>query len=326
MAFDVTFLDGYFITTDGTFVIATELLDPTQVDPRRYGSAEADPDPITGVEALNEELYAIGRHSIQIFRNVGGTVFPFQVIKGATVPFGCISAYAKCRVIDSIAFVGGGREEPLGVFVLAGGTAQRISTREIEDLFEGVDESLIELEARRFGEDDHLILHTPNASAMLKIRTASEIGGRLWTILHSGRFGPYRLRHSVWDGVRHVVGDLSSAKLGVLSESVVTHFGGRADWQFDAGLLFNEGRSLIIQEIELFGQFPVDAASTIFLSVTRDGELWSNEIARPFAGVRGERAIWRPNVRMPVMSGMRFRGSSRVAIARCEVMGEGLAV
>lgn len=326
LAYDVTFLDGYFLTTDGEFIVTTELLDPTQVDPQKYGSAEADPDPVTGVEALNEELYAIGRHSIQIFRNVGGLGFPFQVIKGATIPFGCISAHAKTRVIDSIAFVGGGREEPLGVFVLTGGTAQRISTREIEDLLEGVDETLIELEARRFGEDDHLIVHTPNVSAMLKIRTASEIGGKLWTVLHSGRFGAYRLRHAVWDGTRHVVGDLTSNKLGVLSEATDKHFGDRAEWQFDAGLLFNEGRGLILHEVELFGQFPLGEPSTVFLSVTRDGEVWSNEVARNLLGLRDQRCIWRPSTRMPYQSGMRFRGTGRVSIARCEVQGEPLAV
>jgi hypothetical protein len=261
-----------------------------------------------------------------VFRNVGGLGFPFQVVKGATVPFGCISAAAKCRVIDSFAFVGGGREEPLGVFVLSGGTAQRISTREIEDLLEGVDESLIELEARRFGEDDHLILHTPNVSAMLKIRTSSEIGGRLWTVLKSGRFGPYRLRYAVWDGTRHVVGDLASNKLGVLSDDVATHFGDRAEWQFDAGLLFNDGRGLIISEVELFGQFPLGEPSTVFLSVTRDGEVWSNEVPRNLVGLRDQRCIWRPSVRMPYQSGMRFRGTGRVSVARCEVQGEPLTV
>lgn len=323
-ALDVAWSAGYFITTDGTSIVVTELLDPTQVDPIRYGSAESDPDAITGVMVLNQEVYAMGRNTIQVFRNVGGLNFPFQVIQGATVPFGCISAHAKCRVIDTIAFVGGDREEPLGVFVLTGGTAQRISTREIEELLNGVDESLIELETRRFGEDDHLILHTPQASAMLKIRTSSEIGGRFWTILHSGRRKQYRMRHAVWDGVRHVVGDTDSNALGVLSDTIADHFGTRTDQWFDAGLLFNEGRGLIINELELFGQFPLGRPSNVFLSITRDGEVYSNEANRALTGQREQRCIWRPNVRMPYISGLRFRFTDRVAIARCEAMAEGL--
>lgn len=322
---DLAWIDGYFATTDGEFVIVTELLDPSQIDPLKYGSAEADPDPITGVEVLNEELYALGRNSIQVFRNVGGIGFPFQVIKGATIPFGCISAHAKARVIDTIAFVGGGREEPLGVFVLTGGTAQRISTREIEELFIGVDESLIELEARRFGEDDHLILHTPNGSAMLKVRAASEIGGRVWSYLHSGRKGAYRLRYAVWDGTRHVVGDYTSNALGVLSDEIAEHFGQKTEQWFDAGLLFNDGRGIIVQEIELFGQFPLGRPSNVFLSATRDGQVYSNEVSRNLVGLREQRCIWRPCVRMPYISGWRFRFTDRVAIARCEVQAEPLA-
>lgn len=322
---DLTFLDGYFVTTDGEFIIVTELLDPTQIDPLKYGSAEADPDPVTGVEVLNEELYAIGRNSIQVFRNVGGLGFPFQVIKGSAIPFGCISAHAKCRVIDTVAFVGGGREEPLGVFVVTGGTAQRISTREIEELFVGVEETLIELESRRFGEDDHLIVHTPNASAMLKIRTASEIGGRLWTFLYSGRQGPYRLRHAVWDGARHTVGDFTSNALGVLTDTAADHFGQKTDQWFDAGLLFNEGRGIIVQELELFGQYPIGRPSNVFVSVTRDGQVYSNEVSRAMLGLREQRCILRPGVRLPYISGWRFRFTDRVAVARCEVQAEPLS-
>lgn len=323
---DLAWIDGYFVTTDGTSIVVTELLDPTQIDPLKYGSAEADPDPVTGLEVINEELYGFGRNTIQVFRNVGGVGFPFQVIKGATIPYGCISAYAKCRALDTVAFVGGGREEPLGVFVIAGGSAVRVSSGEIDDLLEGVPESLIELEARRFGDDVHLVLHTPTVSAMLILETASDLGGKIWTILHSGRLGPYRPRHAIWDGSRHVCGDLQSAALGVMTRDVSSHFGQATEWRFDAGLLFNEGRGFIMQELELFGQFPLDRPSSIFLSVTRDGEVWSNEVSRKLIGLREQRCIWRPGVRLPDLVGLRFRGTDTVAIARCEVQGEPLGV
>jgi hypothetical protein len=38
-------IDSFFMTTDGTYVIVTELSDPMQVKPLKYGSAEEDPDP-----------------------------------------------------------------------------------------------------------------------------------------------------------------------------------------------------------------------------------------------------------------------------------------
>lgn len=325
-ALDLTWIDGYFVTTDGTSLVVTELLDPTQVDPLKYGSAEADPDPVTGVEVINEELYGFGRNTIQVFRNVGGLGFPFQVIKGATIPYGCISPYAKVRVLETVAFVGSGREEPLGIFIIAGGSAVRISTGEIDDLLEGVPESLIELEARRFGDDVHLVVHTPDVSAMIILETASEIGDKVWTILHSGRFGPYRPRHALWDGTRHVCGDLVSGALGVMTRDTAAHFGQTTDSRFDVGLMFNDGKAFILQELELFGQFPLGRPSTVFVSVTRDGEVWSNEVAIRLVGLREQRAILRPGIRVPMALGMRFRFAEPVAIARCEVQGEPLAV
>lgn len=69
---DLTWLGGYFITTDGRFIVVSELNNATAIDPLKYGEPESDPDPTTGVLALNEELLAFGRHSIQVFRNVGG--------------------------------------------------------------------------------------------------------------------------------------------------------------------------------------------------------------------------------------------------------------
>jgi hypothetical protein len=321
---DVAWIDGYFALTDGEFPIVTDLLDPTSIDPLRYGSAETDPDPVTGVENMNEEMVVVGRHTIQFFQNAGTQGFPFRNVRGSAIPFGCVGPNAKCQIGGTLAFVGSGRMEPLGVFVVSGGTAVRISTREIEELFEGVDEALIEVEARRFGEDDHLIVHTPDASAMMKIRTTVQAQTRLWTILHSGRFDGYRPRRAVWDGSRHVVGDCESSALGVLSDSITEHFGEIAEWQFDVGLLYNAGTGLVLEEIELTGQFPLDRESTVFLSVTRDGEVWSNEVARRMQGYRGERCLWRPQVRMPAMSGARFRGNGRVSIARCDINGEAL--
>jgi len=46
---DVVWVDGYFMTTDGEFLIVTELSDPTQVNPLKYGSSEIDPDPVVGL-------------------------------------------------------------------------------------------------------------------------------------------------------------------------------------------------------------------------------------------------------------------------------------
>ncbi len=87
-------MDGYFLSTDGEFLIVTELNDPTQVNPLKYGSSEADPDPVNAVLKLRNEVYAINRNTIEVFDNAGGDLFPFQRIEGAQIQKGAIGTFA----------------------------------------------------------------------------------------------------------------------------------------------------------------------------------------------------------------------------------------
>lgn len=321
---DLAWLGGYFITTDGSLVVVTDLNNPSSVDPLKYGSAESDPDDITGLETLGEELIAFGRHSTQFFRNVGGTGFPFQAVVGATIPYGCVSARAKCRVANTIAFVGGGRDEPLGVFVLAGGTAVRISDEEIEQrLNNSSSETAITMERRSFGHEEQVIVHLEDCSLALSVRGSEIAEDGLWHVLESRR-GRYRPRNAVLYQGRHFVGDFESKALGVLDDAITAHFGEEPHWSFDVGLLYQQEGGAIVREVEITGQFPA-SPTAVFFSMTYDGETWSREVARHLTGSRGERVLWRPNVRMPRLMGARFRGSSKVAIARCDVAGEPLA-
>jgi len=94
LVLDVIWIDGYFMTTDGENIVVTELSDPTQVNPLKYGSAEVDPDPVVALLKLRNEAYVVGRHTIEIFDNVGGDFFPFQRIDGAQVPKGAVGTHA----------------------------------------------------------------------------------------------------------------------------------------------------------------------------------------------------------------------------------------
>jgi hypothetical protein len=126
-------IDGYTMTTDGTSIVVTELNDPTSVLPLKYGSAEEDPDMVTGLIKARNEAYALGGNTIQVFQNVGGNGFPFAPVKGASIPVGCVGPQAKCLFGDSFAFVGSARNEAIGVYLAGSGSATRISSRAIDD-------------------------------------------------------------------------------------------------------------------------------------------------------------------------------------------------
>ncbi len=110
---DFIWIDGYFMTTDGNSLVVTELNDPTSVNPLKYGSSEADPDSIKGLLKLRNEAYAINRYTIEVFDNVGGSLFPFQRVAGAMIHRGAIGTYAACvlplTTFVCVAFLGGAR-------------------------------------------------------------------------------------------------------------------------------------------------------------------------------------------------------------------------
>lgn len=330
---DLIWIDGYFLTTDGTSVVVTELKDPTQVHPMKYGSAEEDPDAITGLIKVRNEAYVLGRHSIQVLRNVGGGGFPFQTVRGATIPIGCVSPTAKCLFADSFAFVGSARGEALGIYVAGSGTASKISDRAIDDELAAVgDPSGIILENRSWRGERRLLIHLPGKTLQFQANASRDLEAPVWTVLHSGRGETYRLRNAVLAHGKIFVGDTQSAAIGELTEKVSTHFGEPAEYGFDVGLLYGDGKSFLLKSVELIGlpgRAPAGVEGRIFMSMTRDGETFSVERPIPTgkAGQRGLRLIWRPRAHVRQWVGLRFRGydAAMPGFAACEVDAEPLA-
>jgi hypothetical protein len=311
---DLLWIDGYFMTTDATSVIVTELNDPTSVLPLKYGSAEEDPDMVTGLIKLRDEPYVCGSFTIQVFQNVGGNGFPFAPVKGATIPVGCIGPSAKCLFADSFAFVGSARNEAIGVYVAGSGSATRISTRWVDDeLAKVTDPASIVLENRSSRAERRLLVHLPDKTLMFLANASRTLEAPVWVVLQSGLSQRYRPRNAVNAYNKSIVGDADSAALGVLSDEVSTHFGEPVQWRFDAGPLYNEGKGGIVVKAELIGlpgRAPAGEEPTMFMSMTRDGQTFSAERVLPM-GERGQRSLrmqWRPRAEFRTWIGFRFRG------------------
>jgi hypothetical protein len=115
---DVVWVDGYFMTTDGEFLVVTDIGNPLSINPLKYGSSELDPDPVVALLKSRNEVYAVNRHTIEVFDNVGGSNFPFQRLDGAQIMRGAIGTNACCVFGDEgIAFLGGGRNEPPSIYL-----------------------------------------------------------------------------------------------------------------------------------------------------------------------------------------------------------------
>lgn len=333
---DAMYLDGRFITTDGSYIVLTELSDPYAVDPLKYGSAEVSPDAILGLAHIRGEMFAIGSDTIENFRNVGGAGFPYQRNPGALIPKGAVGTKAFCYFLDTFAFVGSAPNEAPSVYLAGGGQAIPISTPDIDRELAALTDSqlaLIEIEARQEEGEQRLIIHLPTKSLMFLQQASKEAGEPIWCQLSAGILNDqaYPLRHLTLTESGWIGGD-SAGRLGILDNSIETIFGDERGWRFDTLLVYNQAKGAIITCLELIGltgRAPFGEVPVAFLSITTDGETWGQErmIETGRFGQREKRCQWRPGRRFRNYCGLRFRGAGngRQAWARLEADIEGLA-
>ena len=336
-ALTVVWVDGYFMTTDGEFLVVTELLDPFAVNPLKYGSSEADPDPVVQLIKLRNEIYALNRNTIEVFTNVGGDLFPFQRQESAQIQKGCVGTFACCEYMATVAFLGSGRNESPGVYLAVNANAIKISTQEIDQLLLAYSEAELALavfEARNDRSHDLLYVHLPDRTLVYDGGASKEMQSPVWHCLTTSvvDFAQYRGRDFLWCYDAWQVADPASTALGVLSRDVATHWGATVRWEFATAIVYNEGRGAIVAGLELValtGSAAFGANPTIGTSYTLDGVNWSQErfINAGVAGDRAKRLAWFRQGNMRNWRAQRFRGTSSgpVVVARLEAALEPLA-
>ena len=335
---DVIFIDGYFMTTDGEFLVVTELNDPFAVDPLKYGSSEINPDPILALLKVRNEAYAMNRYTIEVFANVGTSGFPFQRISGAQIEKGVVGRDACTVFMDAVVFVGSGFNEAIGVYIAAkGGGSTKISTREIDDILAGYTEAELQnliLTTRVDRNHQHLHIRMPNGATFVFDQAASQaLQNPIWFQLSSDQAGgAYRATDIIWCYDKWNVADTVSNKLGYLTPEISTHWDEKVRWEFTTLLIYNEGKGAIVHELELValtGRTALGDDPRISAEYTLDGLSWSQPktIAAGKEGDRGKRLRWLSQGKMQNFRGQRFRGNSDafMSIARLEARLEPLA-
>lgn len=347
VALSVIFVDGYFMTTDGEFLVVTELNDPTQVDPLKYGSAEQDPDRIMRLLKVRNEPAAVGRYTIEWFVNQGSEGFPFTRVDGALVTKGAIGADACCvhglEAGDLIAFVGGGKSdsgpEPPSVYLASNASCLRIATQEIDTILQEYTETELSqfccVESRIDRGHEWLYVHLPDRTLVYDGAASRQVGEPVWFVLSSSldadAFERYRARSFVWAYDRWNVADPTRPGIGYLTRESSEHYGDKVGWEFHTGLMQNQSKGGQIHELELIsltGRVALGADPIITTAYSIDGETWSTE--RPiYSGRRGQRnkrLVWRSLGLWRTYRIHRFRGDtqSHLSFIRLEVTAEGL--
>jgi hypothetical protein len=333
---DVVWVDGYFMSTDGEFLIVTELNNPFAIDPLKYGSSEVDPDPVLGLLKVRDEVYALNRYTIEVFDNVGGENFPFERIDGAQIQKGALGTHTACIFADAIAFLGSGRNEAPSIYLGANGNAQPLATREIDEVLAQYSEATLAgaiLEARSDKGHQHLWVRLPDRTLVYDLAASQLVEEPVWFTLTSGLegFAAYPAAFLVRCYDRWLFGNPASSQIGALDDTVSTQFGADAQWEFSTSILYNEGNGAIIHELELValtGSVAADDDPTICTSFTVDGQTWSQEryIQAGRRGQRAKRLVWLQQGWMDHWRVQRFRGDSRAHLSflRLEARVEGL--
>jgi hypothetical protein len=332
---DAIFIAGYWMFTDGTFIAVTDLNDPLSVNPLRYGSSEVDPDPVVALKRIRDEAYAVNRFTIEGFRNVGGVGFPWQVIQGSQIMRGAVGRTAVCVFESALAFVGGGRDEGVSVYLGENGDSLAIASREIEQILEEytTDElAQIVLEPRVMRGHKLLYLHLPDKTLLYDATASVAVEEPAWCVLQSGLTpGRYRMWGFCLYANKWIAGDPEASRYGLLSQEVMTHWAELLQWEFGVPALYNDGNPAIIHEMELValpGRVALGDDPVIWTSSSKDGVTWTAErsIKAGKIGDRTKRLVWLGQGMVDNWRVQRFRGTSDapLSFARLEARVEPL--
>lgn len=334
---DFIWVDGYFMSTDGEFICVTELTDPFSVLPAKYGSSEADPDPIVALLKLHNEPTALNRYTMQTLSNSGGNGFPFTQVDGALVSKGVVGTNACCVFVDNIALLGSGRNEAVSVYLASNGQYARIATREIDLILADYNEltlSRVKVETQVDKGHTLLFIHLPDKTLVYDAAATKVAEQPVWYVLCSGLdIAQYRARNLVWCFNKWLVGDPQSVKIGYLTTDTSTHWDGTIGWEFSTIIIYNASKGAIFHELELValtGRVDFGREAMISTRYSLDGELWSQPkfILAGRRGERQKRLVWLQQGSMKNWRVQKFNGTSdsRMSIARLEAQLEALTV
>ena len=134
----VTSIDGYFVFTredsNEFFISSLVSINKGQdFDALDVGSAEVSTDFVQTPFVLNGELGIAGTETIEFFRNIGGSGFPFQRIEGSFINKGIPINSALASDGTNYFFIGGGAGGGLAVWKGSSGGVVKISTPAIDN-------------------------------------------------------------------------------------------------------------------------------------------------------------------------------------------------
>lgn len=332
---DGLWVDGYTVMTDGEFIYSTDINDPASVKSSNYASSEIDPDPIEGLLKLRNEVVAINRYTMETFQNIGGVNFPFARVNGAQVMRGCVGTHAACVFNEAIAFLGGGRNESIAVWIAQNSSTVKISTREIDQILATYQEFQLKnvvVECQVDSGHERLLIHLPDQTLAFDSSASRALEQPVWYFLRTAvdGMGAYQGRNLVWC-YNKWWGSGDGGKIGYLSPSTSYQNGVDVYHEFTTQIIYNEGAGAIFHDLELIalpGRVNIYNDPMVWTSYSIDGETWSHErgIKCGKMGDRTKRLLWlqQGSMRKWRIQKFRWQSDAHLSVARLEARLEPL--
>lgn len=301
----VTFMDGYFIFNkpgSEQFYLSplNSLLPFNALD---IGSAEANPDNIVGLIAVQESLYLFGTETVEVFYDSGDATFPFDRIQGAVMEIGCAAAFSVVKIQNSVVWLGQDQNGRGIVYQASGFQPERISTFAIENEIAQLGD-VSSARAWTYQQAGHSFycLNLPGAMTTWVF----DISNGLWHERASLAAGLYQRHladcHAFAYDI-HVVGDYSNGNIYALDQTVFT--------DNENPIVRERAAPHISKDLNLIfhRSFQLDMEMGLGLSGTQQGTnpqailQWSNDYGNTWSnehwagvgliGSRKNRTIWR---------------------------------
>jgi hypothetical protein len=293
---DAVWINGYYFMTDGEFIFHTELTDEESIDPLQFATAEFMPDPSLGLyKTTDNKIGVLGRNSIEYFIDTASTEFAFTRVDRRALKIGIVGTHTKVEMLDKLFLMGSRERENVSIHTVTVGTVDNIASREVDKLIgKYTDEQLSTSVLESRVEDDYyyLIVHLPDETLLYNVKIAAAAGNEnAWSILKTDVLGDaeWRAKHGVFDRRKGVwvYGDKSDNTMGILDETVATHYDEIAEWVLNTPLMYLDSQSVDKVEIEIIPGHTVTSDATVFISLTYDGLSHGQEFSMNY-GLPGE--------------------------------------
>jgi hypothetical protein len=261
----VVFKDGYFVhfsnnATVGTGIVVfvSNLNNGLAYDALDFGSAEEDPDKITGIHVNRGVLYVGGEVTREMQQNVGGANYPFQRINSGTDTKGVKAKFSLVDFAEGFAFVGGGLNEQPAVWIGSGNASRKVSTSAIDDILrQATDAQLESIFCTTYAEGGGYFLNVHLTDKVFSYDSlASSLAGKpMWHERRSkdsfGRSTTWRVNNIVDAYGKTIVTDNQSGNIGELDSEVYTEYGTAITSIASTGPITKDGSTIQFSEMEL---------------------------------------------------------------------------